>query len=299
MYDIGQEAFARPLEERRRMALHQAVLAHCPPVAWGVCGHSVQGRPLYLYRLGRGKRCVLYVGVHHALEWLCGLLLYRLLLELGRAGAWPWADRVRLYVLPVLNPDGVEWHRHGASSGLALPLSGPAPAGVTEPSVWQANAHGVDLNHNYPTGFAAYQAIQRAAGIRGGCASRYSGPYPFSEPETGAVRDLLTTLAPAMVLTLHSQGEEIFYHPVTPPVPHAAAWGHALSRWSGYRLGQAEGMAAYGGLSDYAAEVLRLPSYTLECGRGKNPLPLAQGEALYRHLRYLLCHAMTLVCDTT
>ena len=56
----------------------------------------------------------------------------------------------------------------------------------------------------------------------------------------------------------------------------------------GYELCRPEGTAAYGGLSDwYTAEFAR-PAFTLECGRGQNPLPLADYFKIYAGLREVL-----------
>ena len=153
---------------------------------------------------------------------------------------------------------------------------------------WQANARGVDLNHNYDAGYEAYREKEREAGITGGCPTRYSGAYAGSEPEVAALCRFLSLLRPALILTLHTQGEEIFYHPTDPPIAGAQETGARLARLSGYRLGSADGMAAYGGMSDYAAERLRLRSYTVECGRGCNPLPIRQGPEIYMRLRRML-----------
>ena len=45
---------------------------------------------------------------------------------------------------------------------------------------------------------------------------------------------------------------------------------------TGYNLSHADGYAAYGGLSDYTGGELDIPSFTVELGHGKNPLPLSE-----------------------
>lgn len=55
-----------------------------------------------------------------------------------------------------------------------------------------------------------------------------------------------------------------------------------------YKLCEADGFAAYGGLSDWYTDEMRLPSFTLECGKGENPLPLSDGEGIYARLRRAL-----------
>lgn len=263
-----------PTKERER-ELVAYLLARHPALALGEIGKSTRARPLHCFRIGEGKQNVLYVGAHHGTEWITSLLLYRFLDDLSlavfRRGMGDLLQKCTLFVIPMLNPDGVE-----------IALSG---------SYWQANARGVDLNHNYDAGFAAYKSLEREAGITGPCPTRYSGTHPFSESETAALRDFLQETRPALTLTLHTQGEQIFYRPTLPPVAGARSAALALAALTGYRLGTAEGMAAYGGMSDYVAEVLRLPAFTLECGLGKNPLPITAGEGIYRRLRRALFFA--------
>ena len=77
-----------------------------------------------------------------------------------------------------------------ANVELALTLSGVSRAERRRRAVpdgdfthWQANARGVDLNHNYDAGFLEYKQIEAEQGILGGGPTRYSGECPESEPE--------------------------------------------------------------------------------------------------------------------
>ena len=282
----------KPPDKKRQAEINSYLFTRHPGLVSGVIGQSMLGKELRYFQLGNGERSLLYVGTHHGMEWITALLLYRLVDDVMLAaerGNELLPPDCRLYVLPMLNPDGVEIQQHGASVG------GPLRerllrqnGGSADFSRWQANARGVDLNHNYDAGFAAYKEKERAAGITGGGPTRYSGEYPFSEPETAALACMMALVQPLAILTLHTQGEEIFYHPVSPPVPGAKELGLRLARLTGYRLGEADGMAAYGGMSDYAAEALRLPAYTLECGLGENPLPIRDAAAIYRRVRRAL-----------
>jgi len=47
---------------------------------------------------------------------------------------------------------------------------------------------GVDLNRNYDMFFA----VDETSSSGKPCAEDYRGPYPFSEPETRAIRDFVT-----------------------------------------------------------------------------------------------------------
>lgn len=279
-------------DERGRKQLLSA-LARRGAVTLSSLGKSVGGRDIPLIRIGDGRRSLVLVGAHHGMEWITTSVILRFLDDLALAisrrgaGASLPADTA-LYAVPILNPDGVELALHGLRAAPPALRARLLLQSGGDLSCWQANARGVDLNHNYDTGFAAYRPLERAAGITGGAPTRYSGPYPFSEPETEALRRLLSRLHPALTLSLHTQGEEIYYRKTDPPIRGAAEIGAALAALTGYRLCAPEGMAAYGGMSDYVAEEYRRPAFTLECGLGKNPLPLRDAPAIYLRLRRAL-----------
>ena len=195
----------------------------------------------------------------------------------------------RLILLPIVNPDGVVLTTEG--------LKDTAPnaerllrlnRGNPDFSHWQANARGVDLNHNYDYRFAEYKRLEKERRIGEG-PTRYAGEYPESESETRAVCRLLRENESnlAAVLSFHSQGEVIYCHDA-PNTRHAAAF---LSRTTGYAVEKAEGLAAYGGLTDWLSG-FGIPAFTLEIGKGKNPLPDALSPLLYATLREMLFRSL-------
>ena len=74
---------------------------------------------------------------------------------------------------------------------------------------------------------------------------------------------------PSLAVSLHTQGEEIYYQPKDRIMARRA---ERLASLIGYTVAEPEGTAAYGGLCDYTGS-LGIPSFTLELGRGVNPLP--------------------------
>ena len=262
-------------------------------------GTSILDRAIPILHIGSGKRRVLYVGAHHGMEWITSLVLTRFLEELCEiiktkrrvCGIYPCdlLEGYTLSVIPMLNPDGVEYQIHGVDEDnplrdRVLEMNG----GSEDFSAWQANARGVDLNHNYDAGFAEYKQLERENGIKKGAPTRYSGECAESEPEVAALCNLIRFSAPWRgVMTLHTQGEEIFAPPCKEGRSNAVT-AEKLSNLTGYRLVRAEGLAAYGGMSDWCAEKLSIPSFTMECGRGKNPLPTSQFSSIYSTVRAAL-----------
>ena len=245
-----------------------------PDVEETVVGYSMRRRPVYMYKFGNGRGRVALFGAHHALESITANVLYAFIYILHcskRSFLFRENDPALFmtaytyYVIPCLNPDGIEMRMNGDPDspiyGRVLEMSGGDFSG------WQANARGVDLNHNYDYRFAEYKRLEASRGITPG-PTRYSGEYPESEPESRLAANLVRILNPDAVVSLHSQGEEIFYSP-----PSARRPAELLSRRTGYCLSYPSDTAEYGGLCDYTGNVLGIPSFTIEIGRGKNPLP--------------------------
>ena len=65
--------------------------------------------------------------------------------------------------------------------------------------------------------------------------------------------------------------------------------GEEFARVSGYELSSPEGVASYAGYKDWFIQEWRRPGYTIEVGRGRNPLPISQFDSIYaRNLDMLL-----------
>ncbi len=265
-------------------------------------GRSLLGREIPLLLLGRGPRRMLYVGAHHASEWLTARLLLSFLSELLEAQAEnerPFGldlsfllSRRTLIFVPMLNPDGVAIHMGEGDDPLAERRLRMVKDG--DFTHWQANARGVDLNHNYRIGFSEYKRLEPSLGILGGGPTRYSGEGPESEPETAALAGFIRAARPSLLMSLHTQGEEIYYAGGGVELPGARATALRLASLSGYRVAKAEGASAYGGLADYTTAALGIPSFTVECGLGENPLPCREIPAILRRVKRMLFESMTM-----
>lgn len=260
-------------------------------------GESILGRGIPIITLGNGPKALLYVGAHHGMEWITSLVLTKWIYEVCEHlcfGGCLYGTPIQrllssytLYVVPMLNPDGVEYQIHGVMENNPLYNRIMRMNQNSESFTnWQANARGVDLNHNYDAGFWEYKELEKEAGIEEGAPTRFSGEAPESEPEVAYLCSFIRFHQELCgVLTLHSQGEEIFYqsHGKAPKNAETIA-GHIASI-SGYQLRTALGLASYGGLTDWCIQRLGLPSFTLECGKGKNPLPPESWFSIYTRLR--------------
>ncbi len=266
-------------------------------------GRTVLDRPIPMITLGKGKKSVLYVGAHHGMEWITTAILLKFINEYcelfysnGKIGhtSVSYLNSVRtLCIVPMLNPDGVEYSVNGLSPDNPIRDRVIAMNGGSEDlSAWQANARGVDLNHNYDAGFYEYINTDEGKSNAGGSPSKCCGESPESEPESSALANFVRANAGIkLCLSLHSQGEEIYSGDNFGVPKESRRIADILSMLSGYRLSRTKGSAAFGGFTDWAVNELRLPSFTLECGKGTNPLPIDTLFETYYKIRRLLFEA--------
>lgn len=260
-------------------------------------GRSVLGRPLILYLLGQGSYKALYVGGVHALEYITSMLLVRLTERLCLSAqnktllqgldTAAFLKNNAIAILPMLNPDGIEIHLHGeqtagAAAKTILRLSGGDFSG------WQANARGVDLNHNFNAGFLLLKKQEMQNGICGPAPGKFGGYRPESEPETHALCNLCRHIHFEKTIAFHSQGEELYwyYGQKTPSQAHQMAI--LLGNTAGYTVKHPTGMAAHGGFKDWFIQAFSRPGFTVEVGKGHNPLPVETCSAIYEQIESMM-----------
>lgn len=256
-------------------------------------GKSVLGRKIYAVGIGNVKNAVLYAGGIHAQEWITTSLLLRFFDELCSQEEMYrvnleeiWETR-GLVLLPLCNPDGVEIALGGSKTARHL---SHLIDGLQEqfPRSWQANARGIDLNHNFDAGFSELKRMETAAGITGPGPRQYGGKLPGSEPETRAMMSVCMGLDIKKVFAFHSQGEEIYYHYGENTPVNAKLLADALAACSGYQICRPEGLASHGGFKDWFIQTTGRPGFTIEVGKGENPLPITDLQSIYEKLRELL-----------
>jgi carboxypeptidase T len=163
-------------------------------------GNSLDNRPIWALRIGGGAGAVpmLINGTLHAREWIAPMVTTcvadRLVHGYDRDPAIrAFVDHTRLWVVPIANPDGYQYS-------------------WSTDRYWRKNRRdrfGVDLNRNFSVGFGG----SGSSGSR--LSPTYRGPYPFSEPEAIALRDLVLREHIALHVDLHAFGQLLLY-----------PWGH-------------------------------------------------------------------------
>lgn len=253
-------------------------------------------RPLRTLVIGTGPRKVIYSASHHANEWITSYVLLKFAEELAEALqndgeifgilASDIAETATIYMVPMVDPDGVDLVVGAIAPGniqfdLAQRLARDYPS-IPFPDGWKANLLGVDLNLNYPAGWLQAREIKFSQGFTSPGPRDYVGRAPLNQFETQAMAGYTEYIDPALVLAYHSQGKEIYWSFQDIPVEGARELGEQFAKVSGYTLTEPAYNSSFAGYKDWFIQNFRKPGYTIEVGKGVNPLPLGQFDEIYR-----------------
>lgn len=271
-----------------------------PFIEVSISGKSVLDKNLYSVKLGNGPNKVFFNGSHHAIEWITTPLLMKFIENFSKSYSKNKTIRgynprdiykkSTIYIMPMVNPDGVDLVLNGLSqdnpyyNDLIKWNNGSTDFSKT----WSANIRGVDLNHNYDASWELSKEAEALYGITGPGPTRYSGEYPESEPESKSVVEFTRSINPKLVLAYHSQGEVIYWNYMNMAPPQAKNIGQSFSKVSGYPLDEPYGITSYSGYKDWFIKDYKRPGYTIEVGKGVNPLPISQFDKIYNDNEELL-----------
>ncbi len=279
--------------------------ARYPFIETGSIGKSVLGKNLYFFKIGTGDNEVFYNASHHANEWLTSPLLMKYLENYAAAysydgeifsfSATELYNTCSLYIVPMVNPDGIDLVTGYIPEGSppynrALAMNSPP---VTFPQGWKANINGVDLNLQYPAGWEIAREIKFAEGYTTPGPRDYVGPSPLSEPESRAVYNFTLNHNFKLTLSYHTQGRVIYWKYEDYEPAGSYAIGRELSRLSGYALELTPPYSANAGYKDWFIQNYLRPGYTIEVGAGTAPLPLSMFNEIYNENIGMLTYAQT------
>lgn len=272
-------------------------------------GTSVMGRPLEAAVIGNGATEVFYNASHHANEWITSTLLMQYLEnyckailsgdQIGGASAAQIFENTRLYLVPLVNPDGVDLVNGALDTDdsyyrRAVTMSNSYPS-IPFPSGWKANIDGVDLNLGYPAEWEQARKIKFAQGYTRPGPRDFVGTAPLSQPENRAIYDYTLMHNFRLTLSYHTQGGVIFYKFLDYDPPRATEIANAFARVSGYLVQETPYESGFAGYKDWFIQNYNLPGYTIEAGYGVSPLPLSQFPAIYRDNEGILTLGMAVL----
>ena len=281
-----------------------ALTAEYPLLRQSVVGKSIAGQPLFVLSIGKGEREIFFAAAFHANEWITVPLVLKFLEDYARAvdenrdiaglrAAQLFSD-TRLFVMPMVNPDGVDLINgflRGVLRENAACIAAQYPK-IPFPQGWKANLLGTDLNLSFPAGWRLARRMKFAAGFTSPAPRDFVGYAPLSAPEAKAVYDFTLRQNFSLVLALHTQGREIYWNYENREPPMARHIGQLLSEASGYSLKTPPAFSSHAGYKDWFIKNYNRPGYTVECGIGENPLPLSSFPQIYRSVYPLLSAAL-------
>ena len=188
-----------------------------------------------MVRFGGGPHLRLILGGCHGDEPKSVRLTERLCADPAPLDRVPAA--VSVVVVPVVNPDGYAVRK-------------------------RRNAHGVDLNRNFPTD--NWSPGRRRSRF-------FGGPTPASEPETRALIELLGALQPAEIITIHSISDRRHCNNHDGPPAPAARLARAMEACNGYPVTDTIGYVTPGSFGTWAGGHLGIPTVTLELPSHHSP----------------------------
>ncbi|MCX5786301.1 MAG: M14 family metallopeptidase [Elusimicrobia bacterium] len=235
-------------------------------------GKTIEGRDIWCLRIntnakGEGastKPGAVFIGNHHAREHLSNevpLLFASWLFDhKGDADVKKYIDSLDIYIIPMLNPDGVEYDIK----------TGKYQWQRKNMRVNSDKSIGVDLNRNYDSWFGGEGASHSPN------SDTYCGPSAFSEPETTAIKKFV--LARKNLKTLnsyHSYADTIMYPwggkdgPIDSDKDKQVfiKMANEMAKDTGYTAEQSNEMyIATGDACDWAYDVAKIFAFTTELG---------------------------------
>ena len=274
-----------------------------PILTQTVIGKSCLGKDITALKIGKADEyCLMVAGVHGSeritstillmyIEQLCRAITYNGCIE-GLNAKKGLTGRGVIFV-PCVNPDGCDISLLGKSA-CGCHYEQLAKLCKNDFTKWNANARGVDINHNFDADWEEVRKKERSMGIYGPAPTRFGGYKPHSEPETIALVNLCRRVNIRHTLALHSQGEVIYWTFGNKVPPKSRSMAEIMATASGYALDVPIGIASGGGFKDWFIDEFNRPGFTVELGLGENPLPAEDAFKIYKTVRemFVLCSIM-------
>lgn len=277
-----------------------------PFLQTGSIGKSVMGRDISYLCIGTGATQVFYSASFHANESITTPVLLKFAEEYASAyangtdlygvSAEKLFSTYQLYLVPLVNPDGVDLVNGLLTSGMYYRNAkdiGAAYPSIPFPSGWKANIDGVDLNLQFPAGWENARRIKFAQGYTSPAPRDYVGSAPLVAPESEAVYQFTKEHNFSLILAYHTQGEVIYWKYLDYEPTDSYEIAKYFGSVSGYTVEETPQESGYAGYKDWFIQDYNRPGYTIEVGMGENPLPMSQFAQIYEANKGILLGGMT------
>ena len=254
----------------------ERLLKTYPSLTCQVAGKSVLGRNLYELTWGDGKEIIHYNASFHANEWITSSVLMEWVGRFLESGKGEYTGR-SLSLVPMVNPDGIQLLVDGEAAAKGVADVAAMNEGRTDFCSWKANIMGIDLNKQYPANWDVYK---RNVYCQKPYYRDFPGWNPLTEPEATAMKNLTEQRDFSRVAALHTQGEEFYWGYCLMEPDESETIAAALEKAGG--LKSVRNVKSHAGYRDWFISAYKRPGFTLELGKGINPLPLSQFEEICR-----------------
>lgn len=243
-------------------------------------GASEDGRTIWCLRIGNsraGAKLVIDAGIH-AREWLNPLMVVRKSEEILRQYTEyrPALSRVCVYVVPMINPDGIAISQSGFDAIRSETLRKICKKAKSSSRTWKGNARGVNLNFNFPGGWNTEHKSKKPDGMS------YPGKKAASEQETKVMMRFINGLSGVKAaLNYHSMGGILYWNYNVESdaalYERQSSLAARVNDFTKYRLmPKSISTDPNGGFGDWLIYNKKIPNVTVETGSVPCPLPHSQ-----------------------
>lgn len=240
-------------------------------VTYKSLGKTPYGREIWAVRLGKGDATVFINGSHHGREWITTNLVMEMIDRYSHAyktkkmmhgyNVEKVLNETSIWFIPMVNPDGVTLQQKGLS---AFPKKDHSKLikmnnGSKNFKRWKANAQGIDLNRQYPSGWGIRD-------VKKPWYKNYAGKTPLTATEAKIVANFTYWVDPEITISYHSSGRILYWHYKTKPEHYARDHKIAtdIGAMTKYRLVTPSKYATGGGHTDWFITQFGRPGLTPE-----------------------------------
>lgn len=253
-----------------------------PFIKVNVIGKSILQKNIFEIKIGNGSYETHMNAAFHGNEWITSSLLMKCICNylidlVGNSNdVLSFFENHALSLVPMVNPDGVNLVINGS---LAAEKYQENVIKINEDqedfSKWKANIVGVDLNKQYP----ALWDVEKERQVNVPHYRDYPGDKALSQPEAIAIESLVKRSDFERIYAFHTQGEEIYWGFQGLEPNKSANIVKKYEEQTAYEAVQY--VNNYAGFKDWFIQSYQRPGFTIEFGKGMNPLPFEQFDAMY------------------